>query len=73
MVLNLSECVNAMKTIFYCPDNKESLIHYVDDLVIVRQDMDELISCALTLLLRLQNFNVKVNPGHNCGQPQFGS
>ncbi len=62
IVLSPSECVNAMKTILHGLDDGESLIHYVDDLAIVKQDMDELISATETLLLRLQEYNVKVNP-----------
>ena len=62
MVLSPSECVNAMKTILHGLDDGRSLIHYVDDLALVKGNMDELITATTALLMRLQEFNVKVNP-----------
>ena len=58
---SLSECVNAMKTILYGLEDGRSLIHYVDDLVLVKGNMDELITATTALMTRLQEFNVKVN------------
>ena len=62
LVISPSECINAMKTILHGLDDGQSLIHYVDDLALVKGNMDELITATADLLARLQEYNVKVNP-----------
>ena len=61
LTVSPSECVNAMKTILHGLDDGE-LIHYVDDLAMVKKNVDLLIASTQALLLRLQEYNVRVNP-----------
>ena len=51
-----------MKTILHGLDDGRSLIHYVDDLTLVKSNMDELITATTASLTRLQEYNVKVIP-----------